>query len=106
MVYPKNVNSAFIGTGLEIHLKRNQIKSVVITGLSTQHCVSTTARMSGNLGYNTYLVSDAIAAFGITDHTGVYYSPDSIQQHEIAMLQKEFATILTTNEIIKQLSNP
>lgn len=104
MVYTKNVNSGFIGTELETYLKENQIVSVVITGLSTQHCVSTTTRMSANLGYQTFLIEDAIAAFGISDQKGVYHDAASIQEHELAMLQKEFATIKTTDEILDELS--
>jgi nicotinamidase-related amidase len=102
-IFTKQVNSAFIGTELETYLSDHQIKTVVITGLSTQHCVSTTTRMSGNLGYQTYLVSDAIAAFEITDHKGKNHSADTIQELELAMLQKEFATIVTTTEIIELL---
>ena len=104
VVFTKNVNSGFIGTELESYLKQKQIKSVVITGISTQHCVSTTTRMSGNLGFNTFLVSDATAAFEITDHLGVTHTADSIQELELAMLQKEFATIVTTDDLIQQLN--
>jgi nicotinamidase-related amidase len=104
IIFTKNVNSGFIGTQLESYLKQKQLKSVVITGLSTQHCVSTTTRMSGNLGFNTFLVSDAIAAYEITDHKGVHHTAESIQEQELAMLQKEFATIITTDEIITQLN--
>ncbi|KAB7665894.1 cysteine hydrolase family protein [Bacillus sp. B1-b2] len=102
-IFQKNVNSAFIGTGLETYLKEQNIHSVLITGLSTQHCVSTTTRMSGNLGYKTFLVSDAIAAFGITDHNGVYHRPESIQEYELAMLHNEFATIVTTEQVFSGL---
>ncbi len=104
-VFTKQVNSAFIGTELETYLSEQQIKMVVITGLSTQHCISTTTRMSGNLGYQTYLISDAIAAFEITDHNGKKHSADTVQELELAMLQKEFATIVTTDEMIKQLDH-
>ncbi|WP_370223037.1 isochorismatase family protein [Cytobacillus sp.] len=69
-VFAKNVTSAFIGTELEIHHRQSGIKSVVITGLSSQDCVSTTSRMRGNLGFVTHFVSDSIAAFEITDHRG------------------------------------
>lgn len=103
-VLTKNVNSAFIGTELESYLREAQIKSVVITGLSTQHCISTTTRMSGNLGFDTYVISDAVAAFEITDHNGKKHSADSIQEIELATLHKEFATILSTEELIKQLN--
>jgi nicotinamidase-related amidase len=103
VVFQKNVNSAFIGTKLEGYLHEKQITTVVITGLSTQHCVSTTTRMSGNLGFETFLVEDAIAAFEITDHKGVYHSPEDVHDSELATLQKEFATIVQTQQIVDQL---
>jgi nicotinamidase-related amidase len=103
VVFQKNVNSAFIGTELETYLKEKLITSVVITGLSTQHCVSTTTRMSGNLGYQTYLVEDAIAAYEITDHNGNYHSAEDVQKFEVAALHKEFATIVKTVDLLMQL---
>jgi nicotinamidase-related amidase len=103
VVFQKNVNSAFIGTKLESYLKEKQVKTVVITGLSTQHCVSTTTRMSGNLGFDTFLVEDAIAAYEITDHNGTYHSPEDVQNSEVAALHKEFATIVKTHELLTQL---
>ncbi|MDQ1145713.1 nicotinamidase-related amidase [Bacillus sp. SORGH_AS 510] len=104
-VFQKNVNSAFIGTQLETFLHDQQIKSIVITGLSTQHCVSTTTRMSGNLGFDTYLIEDAIAAFEITDHNGVKHSAEEIQEIELAALNKEFATIINADKLITLLNN-
>jgi nicotinamidase-related amidase len=61
-VFQKHVNSAFIGTDLENTLRRRDIQTVVIVGLTTPHCVSTPARMAANLGFQVYVVSDAIAA--------------------------------------------
>ncbi|MFE8703881.1 cysteine hydrolase family protein [Cytobacillus sp. FJAT-54145] len=104
-IFPKNVNSAFIGTHLETYLIDQQLKSVVITGLSTQHCVSTTTRMSSNLGFETYLVEDAIAAFDATDHNGIHYSADQVQKVELALLNKEFATIVKTNQVLNQIAH-
>ena len=62
-VIEKNVNSAFIGTNLRQQLDAANIKTVVIVGLTTDHCVSTTTRMAGNYGYDTFVVSDATATF-------------------------------------------
>ncbi|WP_062047386.1 cysteine hydrolase family protein [Bacillus sp. JCM 19034] len=102
-IFTKNVNSAFIGTSLENHLKNKDIKEVVITGLTTPHCVSTTARMSGNLGFKTYVISDATAAFGLTDQTGTYVDADTIHNISLATLHNEFANVLSTNDLLKRI---
>ncbi|MCY7439132.1 MULTISPECIES: cysteine hydrolase family protein [Bacillus] len=99
-VIQKKVNSSFIGTNLEEQLRSNEIDTVVIAGLTTPHCVSTTTRMSGNLGFDTYLMSDATAAFGLTDQTGTYYDPETIHRLSLATLHDEFATVLTTEQLI------
>src|SRR5690606_7016704 len=100
VVITKKVNSSFIGTNLEEYLKQNDISTVVITGLTTPHCVSTTTRMSGNLGFNTYLISDATAAFGMEDQNGTYYDAETIHNVSLATLHEEFATIITTEQLI------
>ncbi|VEF47550.1 isochorismatase family protein [Bacillus freudenreichii] len=103
LIITKKVNSSFIGTNLEEHLKTNGISSVVITGLTTPHCVSTTTRMSGNLGFNTYLISDATAAFSLKDQNGRYFDAETIHNISLATLHDEFATILTTEQLINDL---
>ncbi|MBK5444747.1 isochorismatase family protein [Peribacillus sp. TH16] len=50
-ILTKYVNSAFIATNLEKILREEACPQVVITGLTTNHCVETTTRMSGNLGF-------------------------------------------------------
>ena len=84
VIITKKVNSCFIGTNLEKLLKVNEISTVVITGLTTPHCVSTTTRMSGNLGFDTYLISDATASFGMKDQNDIYYDAATI--HNISLL--------------------
>src|SRR5690625_3526676 len=96
----KKVNSSFIGTNLEELLKTKEISTVVITGLTTPHCVSTTTRMSGNLGFNTYLISDATAAFGLKDQNDKYIDAEVIHNISLATLHDEFATIVTTEQLI------
>lgn len=98
-IFHKSVNSCFIGTGFEEWLREKGYGTLVITGITTQHCVSTTARMSGNLGFRTYVISDATAAFGSKGPDGVLYDPDTVHAISLATINDEFATILTTSVI-------
>ncbi|PSL40170.1 nicotinamidase-related amidase [Planomicrobium soli] len=104
-VITKRVNSAFIDTDLENRLTKDNIKTIVIVGLTTPHCISTTTRMSGNLGFSTYLVSDATAAFGMNDEKGRYYDPETIHAVSLATLHEEFAEVLTTKELVTKLQS-
>lgn len=102
-VITKKVNSAFIGTNLNEYLKSIHAEKVVIAGLTTPHCVSTTTRMSGNLGYDTYLLSDATAAFGMKDHKGNYVDAETIHDVSLATIHNEFATVLNTQQFIQSI---
>ena len=101
-VIQKQVNSAFIGTDLEQWLRDRDITRVVIAGLTTNHCVETTTRMSGNLGFDTYLAQDACAAHHLVAPDGTIYSADMVHAMSVANLASEFATVLTVDEIIAQ----
>jgi nicotinamidase-related amidase len=101
-VFQKYVNSAFIGTELKDYLGKLQIKELVIFGLTTPHCVSTTVRMAGNFGFQVELVEDATAAFERQGLKGEHYSAEQIHQTELAILSNEFATIVYTDELLKK----
>lgn len=102
-VISKNVNSAFIGTDLERQLKDTGISTVVIVGLTTNHCISTSVRMSANLGFKTYLISDATATFDRIGLNGEHFDSELIHQTTLASLNQEFATVLNTNEVLSSL---
>jgi nicotinamidase-related amidase len=96
----KNVHSAFIGTNLKEQLDAQNITTVVIAGLTTDQCVSTTARMASDYGYNTYVVADASATFRKKDLHGNYIDAETIHQANLASLQKGFATVLDTKKLL------
>ena len=102
-VIKKSVNSVFIGTNLQEQLVKAKINQLVIVGLTTDQCVSTSVRMAGNLGFDTFLVSDATATFRKKGINGQIYSAELMHNTAIASLNEEFATIVLTDTLIKQL---
>jgi nicotinamidase-related amidase len=103
-VIGKTVNSAFIGTDLEDRLRESGIDSVVLVGLTTDHCVSTTARMAGNLGFETLLVADATAAFDRAGPDGTLHPAETVYRVELAILHGEFATVVSTADVLAALA--
>lgn len=100
-VIQKSVNSAFVGTDLEDRLRSAGIESLVIVGLTTCHCVSASTRMASDLGFTVMVVADATAAHDVTSYDGVYYPPETVHDLALAHLHDEFATIVTTEQLLK-----
>ena len=103
MVLTKKVNSAFIGTNLEDVLFKGNINTLVIVGMTTNHCISTTVRMSGNLGFNTYLISDSTACYNTKAMNGEVIDCNTIYNATLASLQEEFATVIDSKELFEIL---
>lgn len=104
-VMQKHVNSGFIGTNLENWLREREIGKVVLCGLTTNHCVETTTRMAGNLGFNAVLVHDACAAHDLTGLDGAHYSAEQVHAMSLANIASEFACVLSTNECLTQFND-
>jgi nicotinamidase-related amidase len=99
----KRVHSAFIGTDLEEQLRQGSLDTLVITGLTTNHCVSTTARMANNLGFTTYVVADATATFDRAGHDGRLHKAEDVHAIALASLHEEFATVVEADSLLGQL---
>ena len=101
----KHENSAFIDTDLEAQLRAAEVKHVVIVGLTTDHCVTTTTRMGANLGFDVTLISDATATFDRVDHTGKHHAAALVHEIHLASLHGEFAVILDTAQALAKAAS-
>ena len=104
-VIEKSVNSAFIGTRLEQALRDAGLTDLVVAGLTTPHCVSTTCRMAANLGFSVSLVHDACASYASnadmswTDRATAL-TAQMVHDTAIAHLHGEFVSAYDTSSMV------
>ena len=101
LIVPKTVNSAFIGTDLEAWLRRAGIVQLVLLGIATDMCVSTTARMGANLGFEVIVAADACHTWDQAGHDGRWIDADTIHRANLATLHTEFARVATTGDLLE-----
>ncbi len=102
-VYRKKENSAFIGTTLEADLRARGIGTLVMMGMVTEHCVSTTVRMAGNLGFTCYVIADATASFDQVGYDGRMRPAAEVHYGALSDLHGEFATVVNSADVLAAL---
>src|SRR3954454_13370386 len=101
LLVTKQVNSAFYGApDLDSWLRERGISSFALCGITTNHCVETTARMGGNLGYDVLFVLDACATFDREGPDGTVMTADALTRATATSLHDEFATVVPTRDLI------
>ena len=99
----KSVNAAFIGTDLDLQLRRLGITTIYTFGISTDMCVSTTIRMGANMGYEMVLIEDACNSFELPDRNGGTIPAKMIHDANVATLEMEFCRVVTSGELVDKL---
>lgn len=102
----KSANCAFVGTNLEQRLRNAGVTTLVIVGFVTNHCVETTARIAGDLGFATFVISDATAAFDRVGPDGKTYPADLIHNVALTSIHDEFATVVDTGTVLDSIGEP
>lgn len=97
----KSVNAAFIGTDLDLRLRRLGATEVWCLGWATDMCVSTTLRVGANMGWDMVMVADACDCCDLPDPFGDGVIPAAeIHRVHVATLAADFCRVVTTAEVV------
>lgn len=97
-VIKKHYPNAFWQTDLEQVLRDAKIKSVMLLGMMTHMCVSTTARAAMERGFNVTIVVDACATQDL-QYDGKAINAEIVHKTALAELLM-LSKLVTTNEVI------
>ena len=99
-VVSKSVNSAFIGTDLDLRLRRYHASKLVMFGMTTDQCVSTTVRTGANMGWSCVLIEDACDCFELKSSEGKIISAIDLHAAHVATLAFEFCEVYKTEHFL------
>jgi nicotinamidase-related amidase len=102
-VFTKHAHGAFVGTELEGFLRKRGITEPIFLGIAADHCVSTSVRMANDLGFDPFVVSDAIAAFPRRLPNGNWLSAEDTAAAALASLEGEFAKLISTHSLMETI---
>lgn len=88
IIVVKHRYSAFYGTDLELILRANGVRTVVLTGVSTHVCVETSARDAFVRDFYTVTVRDGTAAYSAQEH-----------ENALAILDRFFGQVVEASEL-------
>lgn len=99
----KRIHNALTDSGLMTWLVQNQVKHVIISGLRTEQCCETTARVASDFGYRVTFVTEATLTFPIT-HDGITLSIADLRHRTESVLINRFAQIRTVEGCLQELA--
>jgi nicotinamidase-related amidase len=90
----KTTSSSFASTDLHHRLQARKIKTLIICGLMTHMCVSTTARDARPLGYQVLVAGDACATRDIAAWDGGVVDHATLHRAALTEVSDSFAEVL------------
>ena len=104
-VMVKNTRNCFTSTTLQPYLIEKGVRRLAITGIQTEQCCETTARIAADLGYAVDFITEATMTFPIPnwDKPGEELGVDAIRERTEYALRRRFARITTVNQLANEL---
>ena len=101
LLVTKTVDSCFHGSpDLDAWLRSRALDGIVLTGITTNHCCETTARIAGDLGHRVLLALDATHTFDRRGPDGVNVPAETLARVTAVNLHGEFATVVSTHHLL------
>jgi nicotinamidase-related amidase len=89
IVVTKTTDSALTGTNLRLVLSNMGIRNVIVTGVYTDQCISSTVRSLADESFNVILVEDCCAA-----------GTDELHRQELAIVNMIYCHVMKKHELI------
>jgi nicotinamidase-related amidase len=100
----KTSRNCFTSTDLDERLRRDGVRRVIVTGIKTEQCCETTARVASDIGYEVDFVTEATLTFPIPHPDGAeeLTAEEVVRRTEYA-LRNRFAQIQTVEALLSEL---
>jgi nicotinamidase-related amidase len=112
-VLTKTAHNAFTTTNLQQRLTQHRVGEVVVSGIRTEQCCETTARVASDLGFGVTFVTDATATMPLADpraavgrpYREVLADPRTLSTAEVVQrteyaLAGRFARVCSVQELV------
>jgi|GEM_PF-74017 len=99
-VFYKRVHNALAESGLKPWLEAKGISRLLISGIRTEQCCETTARVASDDGFEVEYILDATHTFDMQLLDGNSVSADTIKNHSAMVLKGRFATVSTVTDFV------
>lgn len=90
IVVSKTTDSALTGTNLRLVLGNMGIRNLIVTGIYTDQCVSSTVRSLADENFRVILVEDCCAA-----------GTDALHHHELEIINMIYCQVVTSEELVQ-----
>jgi nicotinamidase-related amidase len=103
----KTSRNCFTSTNLQQLLTLRGVRRLIVSGIQTEQCCETTARVAADLGYDVDFVTEATLTFPIAllpgERDGELGAEAVVERTEYA-LRRRFARIATVDDILAQVA--